>query len=97
MRGGPLGRARGRVARRGLAAGADDHSQHRIAVTDKSRTSEHKLLPDLPPPDFLLGGLSIAPQLAVGDGALGPWPALRKVFSVNREPRFRVHQPASML
>jgi hypothetical protein len=64
-------------------AGADDHGQQRIEVTDGSRESQPsglELLPDLPPRHFVLGGLTIAPQLAVGEGALGFWPALREVF-----------------
>ncbi len=44
-------------------AGADDHGQPRIAVADGSRESQSsglELLPDLPPRDFVLGGLTIA-------------------------------------
>jgi hypothetical protein len=55
-------------------AGSDEHGQPRIAVTDGSRESQPsglELLPDLPPREFVLGGLTIAPQLAVGDGAPG--------------------------
>jgi hypothetical protein len=60
--------------------GSDDHGAPRIAVTDGSRESQPsglELLPDLPPRDFVLGGVMIAPQLAVGEGARGFWPALR--------------------
>ena len=81
-------------------AGADDQGQQRIAVTDGSRESQpsgRELLPDLPPRDVVLGGLTIAPQLVVGDGALGFWPALSEVFPATRQPRGRVHQPADVL
>ena len=81
-------------------AGSDDHGQQRIAVTDGSRESQPsglELLPDLPPRDFVLGGLTIAPQLAVGDGALGFWPALREEFPAARQPRGQVHQPANVI
>ena len=80
-------------------AGSDDHGQPRIAVSDGSRESQPsglELLPALPPQDFVLGGLTIAPQLAGGEGALGCWPALREVFPAIRQPRCRVHQPADV-
>jgi hypothetical protein len=66
-------------------------------VTDGSRESQpsgRELLPDLPPRDLVPGGLTIAPQLAVGEGALGFWPALREVFPATRQRRGRVLQPA---
>jgi len=42
-------------------------------------------------------GLEIAPKLAVGDGALGFWAALREVFSETREQRCWVHKTANVL
>jgi len=81
-------------------AGSADHGQQRIAVTDGScgsQPSGRELLPDLPPRDFVVGGLTIAPQLVVGEGALGFWPALSEVFPATRQPRGRVHQPADVL
>jgi transposase-like protein len=42
-------------------------------------------------------GLEIAPKLAVGDGALGFWAALRKVFPATREQRCWVHKTANVL
>ncbi len=33
-------------------------------------------------------GLSIAPEIAVGDGALGFWKALEEVFPATRHQRF---------
>jgi hypothetical protein len=79
-------------------AGSDDHGERRIAVTDGSRESQpsgRELLPDLPPRTLVLGGLPIAPQLAVGDGALGFRADLREVFPVTRQPRGQVHQSTS--
>ena len=38
-----------------------------------------------------------APVLAVGDGALGFWKALREVFPVTREQRCRLHVEANIL
>lgn len=42
-------------------------------------------------------GLSLAPKLAVGDGALGFWAALREVFAETREQRCWVHKTANVL
>ena len=42
-------------------------------------------------------GLQEAPKIAVGDGALGFWAALRKVFSQTREQRCWVHKTANIL
>ncbi len=61
-----------------------------IAVADGYRESEQswcELLLDLK-----ARGLAVAPKLAVGDGALGFWAALRKVFPETAEQRCRVQQ-----
>jgi putative transposase len=42
-------------------------------------------------------GMTIAPSLAVGDGALGFWKALRQVFPTTREQRCWVHKTANVL
>ena len=42
-------------------------------------------------------GLKIAPELAVGDGALGFWKALSKVFGQTRWQRCWVHKTANVL
>jgi transposase-like protein len=42
-------------------------------------------------------GLALAPRLAVGDGALGFWAALRKVFPETRQQRCWVHKTANVL
>ena len=42
-------------------------------------------------------GLSVDPKIAVGDGALGFWAALRKVFPETREQRCWVHKTANVL
>ncbi len=42
-------------------------------------------------------GLAMAPKLAVGDGALGFWAALRKVFPTAGEQRCWVHKTANVL
>ncbi len=42
-------------------------------------------------------GLSIAPELAIGDGALGFWKALSQVFPTTRVQRCWVHKTANVL
>lgn len=66
-----------------------------IAVVDGYRESEqswYELLVDLK-----TRGLSLAPRLAIGDGALGFWAALRKVYGETREQRCWVHKTANVL
>jgi len=66
-----------------------------VAVQDGLRESEQswrELLLDLK-----ARGLAEAPKLAVGDGALGFWAALRKVFGETREQRCWVHKTANVL
>src|SRR3954449_4885722 len=42
-------------------------------------------------------GLTIAPEIAVGDGALGFWKALDEVFPGTRHQRCWVHKTANVL
>lgn len=66
-----------------------------IAVTDGYRESEQswsELLLSLKARD-----LNLAPKLAIGDGALGFWAALRKVFGETREQRCWVHKTGNVL
>jgi len=66
-----------------------------VAVQDGIRESEQswrELLLDLK-----ARGLPDAPKLAVGDGALGFWAALPKVFGATREQRCWVHKTANVL
>ena len=66
-----------------------------IAVSDGYRESEQSWR------ELLLGlrsrGLELAPELAIGDGGLGFWAALRKVYSSAREQRCWVHKTANVL
>jgi putative transposase len=66
-----------------------------IAVSDGYRESEQSWR------ELLLGlrarGLELAPELAIGDGGLGFWAALRKVYSSTREQRCWVHKTANIL
>jgi transposase-like protein len=66
-----------------------------VAVWDGHRESELSWLEVLR--DLKRRGLAIAPKLAVGDGALGFWAALRKEWPNTREQRCWVHKTANVL
>jgi putative transposase len=44
-----------------------------------------------------VGGLEMAPDLAVGDGALGFWKAIDEVFPGTKHQRCWVHKTANVL
>lgn len=72
-----------------------DGKKELITVLDGYRESEQswsELLLDLKH-----RGLTLAPKIAIGDGALGFWAALRKVFPETREQRCWVHKTANVL
>jgi transposase-like protein len=66
-----------------------------IALSDGFRESEQSWKALLL--DCQARGLTQAPTLAVGDGALGFWKALRQVFPTTREQRCWVHKTANVL
>lgn len=66
-----------------------------IAVHDGYRESKLSWLEILR--DLKTRGLSKAPALAIGDGSLGFWAALREEFSETREQRCWVHKTANIL
>ncbi|MEK7357257.1 MAG: IS256 family transposase [Bdellovibrionota bacterium] len=73
-----------------------DGTKELLAVQDGHRESEQswtELLADLK----ARGLKKTPPKLAIGDGALGFWAALRKVFSTTREQRCWVHKTANVL
>ena len=47
--------------------------------------------------DLKARGLAIAPELAIGDGALGFWKALEEVFPTTRHQRCWVHKTSNIL
>jgi transposase-like protein len=47
--------------------------------------------------DLKARGLAIAPEIAVGDGALGFWKALEEIFPSTRHQRCWVHKVANVL
>jgi putative transposase len=78
-----------------LMGATADGTKERIAVVDGFRESElswREVLLDLK-----ARGLRHAPQLAIGDGALGFWKALAKVFPTTRVQRCTVHKTANVI
>jgi transposase-like protein len=78
-----------------LMGATEDGHKELLGILDGFRESEqnwHELLCELK-----ARGLTKAPQLAVGDGALGFWKALRKAFPETREQRCWVHKTANVL
>ena len=78
-----------------LMGATKDGKKELIAVHDGYRESEQSWSEILL--DLKQRGLSVAPKIAVGDGALGFWAALRKVFPSTREQRCWVHKTANVL
>lgn len=78
-----------------LMGATKDGKKELIAVHDGYRESEQSWSEILL--DLKHRGLARAPKIAVGDGALGFWAALRKVFPSAREQRCWVHKTANVL
>ncbi len=72
-----------------------DGRKQLLAVHDGYRESELSWTEVLE--DLKARGLRSAAKLAVGDGALGFWAALRKVYPTTREQRCWVHKTANVL
>ena len=73
----------------------EDGRKQLLAVHDGFRESElswQELLEDLK-----RQGLELPPKLAVGDGAMGFWAALRKVYPATGEQRCWLHKTANVL
>lgn len=66
-----------------------------VAIEDGYRESEQSWLLVLG--DLRQRGLEIGPELAVGDGALGFWKALPKVYGETRGQRCWVHKTSNVL
>jgi transposase-like protein len=76
--------------------GADETGKKRLlAVEDGFRESEQSWR------ELLVGlqrrGMTVAPKLAIGDGALGFWKALRKVYGDTRQQRCWMHKTGNIL
>lgn len=79
-----------------VIVGADEYGRKELlALTDGFRESTgnwRELLPDLK-----RRGMKQDPKLAIGDGALGFWTALREVFASTHEQRCWVHKTMNVL
>jgi transposase-like protein len=64
-----------------------------IALADGYRESEQSWLTLLV--GVKQGGLKLDPKLATGDGALGFWKALLRIYPTTREQRCWVHKTAT--
>lgn len=78
-----------------LMGATEDGTKELIAMIDGQRESEQSWLELLL--DAKSRGLAEAPMLAVGDGALGFWKALRQVYPATRQQRCWVHKTANVL
>ena len=78
-----------------LMGATRDGTKEFIAITDGYRVSEQSWRELLL--DVRHRGLTIDPELAIGDGGLGFWGAVRKVFPQTREQRCWVHKTANVL
>ncbi len=66
-----------------------------VAIEDGYRESEQSWLEVLT--DLKHRGLEQGPQLGIGDGALGFWKALSKVYATTRQQRCWVHKTVNIL
>lgn len=78
-----------------LMGATADGTKELVAVVDDHRESELSWKAILH--NLKSRGLTHAPELAVGNGALGSWKALRQVFPRTREQRCTVHKTANVL
>ncbi len=79
-----------------VIVGADEYGRKELlAMTDGFRESTQSWREVLL--DLKRRGLKQDPKLAIGDGALGFWTALREVFASTREQRCWVHKTMNVL
>lgn len=79
-----------------VIVGADEYGRKELlAMTDGFRESTQSWREVLP--DLRRRGVTQDPKLAIGDGALGFWTALREVFATMREQRCWVHKTMNLL
>jgi putative transposase len=78
-----------------LMGATADGKKELIAVVDGFRESEQSWKGLLL--DVKARGLVVDPKLAIGDGALGFWKALKQVYPKTREQRCWVHKTANVL
>jgi len=72
-----------------------DGKKELIAIADGYRESDQSWRELLL--DCKARGLEVGPHLAIGDGALGSWKAMRQVWDTTKEQRCWVHKTANVL
>jgi transposase-like protein len=78
-----------------LMGATADGKKELIAIADGYRESEQSWKELLL--DVKARGLEVEPSLAIGDGALGFWKAMRQVWDTTKEQRCWVHKTANVL
>jgi putative transposase len=78
-----------------LLGATADGKKELIAIADGYRESEQSWKELLL--DVKARGLEVEPSLAIGDGALGFWKAIRQVWPTTQEQRCWVHKTANVL
>jgi putative transposase len=78
-----------------LMGATADGKKELIAIADGYRESEQSWKELLL--DVQARGLDVEPSLAIGDGALGFWKAMRQVWGTTKEQRCWVHKIANVL
>jgi transposase-like protein len=78
-----------------LMGATADGKKELIALADGYRESEQSWKELLL--DVRARGLDVEPSLAIGDGALGFWKAMRQVWGTTREQRCWVHKTSNVL
>jgi putative transposase len=78
-----------------LMGATADGKKELIAISDGYRESEQSWKELLL--DCKARGLEVEPSLAIGDGALGFWKAMRQVWDTTKEQRCWVHKMANIL
>ena len=78
-----------------LMGATEDGKKELIAIADGYRESEQSWKELLL--DVKARGLEVVPSLAVGDGALGFWKAIRQIWPTTQEQRCWVHKTANVL
>jgi putative transposase len=78
-----------------LLGATPDGKKELIAIQDGQRESEQSWKELLL--DVQARGLTVEPKLAIGDGALGFWKAVRQVWPATAEQRCWVHKTANVL
>lgn len=78
-----------------IMGATEDGTKELVAVWDGHRESKASWQTVLQ--DLKRRGLTTAPKLAIGDGALGFWAALREEYPETREQRCWVHKTANVL